>query len=319
MSHEVVVIDGLSKAFVARQSLFTKQSLQALDNVSLTLRHGHTVAVIGESGSGKSTLARLLMRLERPSSGNISLLHQGRLTDIESIRSREFYRRVQMVFQDPYSSMNPRKRIWQIVTKPLTNLSDCARANLREIAERELQAVGLGTQHVDAFPHQLSGGERQRVAIARAMTVKPDVLVLDEPLSALDVSIQAQILNLLLEFQQRMTLTSLFITHDLSVVSHIADDVAVLKAGQLVEYGPTAAVIAAPAHPYTQTLIANMPGRPRTRSVLAGELQPQQRSNVPGPEARTTRAQSRPEFSFRVPRFDIGRDRELVQIKGVQR
>ncbi|HYO24104.1 MAG TPA: ATP-binding cassette domain-containing protein, partial [Lacipirellulaceae bacterium] len=284
MSSEVVVIDHLSKTFVARQSLFARREIRALADVSLRLRRGRTLAVVGESGSGKSTLARLLMRLERPSGGNIHLMHEGRLTDIEGLPPRAFYRRVQMVFQDPYASMNPRKRVWQIVTKPLTNLSDCRGDELRGIAERELQAVGLGPQYIDSFPHQLSGGQRQRVSIARAMATRPEVLVLDEPLSALDVSIQAQILNLLLELQQRTTITSMFITHDLAVVRHIADDVAVLCAGRLVEYGLTEAIIGAPEHLYTRALVANMPGRGCGRNVRNHRApRPQHGHDLPEP------------------------------------
>lgn len=269
MSSEVMVINSLSKTFVLRQSVFSRWRLQALDNVSLRLRHGRMLALIGESGSGKSTLARLLMRLERPSSGHIRFLHGGGLIDIDNLRPREFYRRVQLVFQDPYSSMNPRKKIWQIVTGPLRNLTGCPSGDLRGIAARELAAVGLGSQYIDSFPYQLSGGERQRVAIARAMAVKPDVLILDEPLSGLDLSIQAQMLNLLLELQQRTSLTSLLITHDLAVVRHISDDVAVMRAGRLIEYGTTESVIRAPAHPYTQLLVANMRGRGRIQKLEA--------------------------------------------------
>jgi ABC-type glutathione transport system ATPase component len=300
MSPEVVVINQLSKTFVARRSLFARRRIQALDDVSLPLLRGRTLAIVGESGSGKTTLARLLMRLDRPSSGNIRLLHEGGLTDIESISPRKFYRRVQMVFQDPYSSMNPRKRIWQVVTKPLTNLSDCRSDELRGIAESELEAVGLGSQYLDSFPYQLSGGQRQRVSIARAVAIKPEVLVLDEPLSALDVSIQAQILNILLELQQQMKLTSMFITHDLAVVRHIADDVAVLYAGRLIEYGPTEAVIDMPSDPYTQTLVANMPRRYRSRKILPDKeirsFEFQQRSNLvnPSSEVQTRPAGKRP-------------------------
>jgi ABC-type glutathione transport system ATPase component len=263
MSSEVVITDGLSKTFVAHRSLFARSDVHALSDVSLPLLRGRTLAIVGESGSGKSTLARLLMRLERPSGGRIRLMNDGCLTDIENLAPRDFYRRVQMVFQDPYTSMNPRKRIWKIVTKPLTTLSDCPSKELHAVAEREMQAVGLGTQYLDSFPHQLSGGQRQRVAIARAMAVGPEVLVMDEPLSSLDVSIQAQILNLLLELQQRTNITIMFITHDLAVVRHIADDVAVLCAGRLVEYGPAEAVIGEPSHPYTRALVANMPGHGR--------------------------------------------------------
>jgi oligopeptide/dipeptide ABC transporter ATP-binding protein len=273
MLPRIVEIDHVSKAFTIRKSFYAREQIQALDDVSLPLLRGRTLAVVGESGSGKSTLARLLMQLDRPSSGSIRLHHNGGFADIGGIAPREFYRRVQMVFQDPYSSMNPRKRIWQTVTTALSNLEDRSRDELQQIAEQQLKAVGLDSQYLRAFPHSLSGGQRQRVCIARAIVTQPEILVLDEPLSALDVSIQAQILNLLLELQQRLMLTYMFITHDLAVVRHIADDVAVMYAGQLVEYGPVDAIIGAPSHPYTRTLVeSSMPGRRKARVLSGDEL-----------------------------------------------
>jgi len=270
MPPEIAAFEGVSKTFVTRESLFRSRKIQAVEGVSLALRRGRTLAVVGESGSGKTTLARLLMRLHEPTSGSIRILHDGRLKEITAIPQREYYRRVQMVFQDPYSSMNPRKRVWQAITRPLTNLGVCGTGvNLRMIAEREMEAVGLGSQYLEAFPHELSGGQRQRVAIARAIATQPEILVLDEPLSALDVSVQAQVLNLLMELQQRRTLTFLFITHDLAVVRHFADDVAVICAGRLIEYGPTETVMEAPIHRYTQSLVANIPGRSSRKPARA--------------------------------------------------
>ncbi|MET0405901.1 MAG: oligopeptide/dipeptide ABC transporter ATP-binding protein, partial [Cystobacter sp.] len=265
----------VSKAFTVRKSFSTREKIQALDDVSLPLLRGRTLAVVGESGSGKSTLARLLMRLDEPTSGSLRLHHDGGFADIQGIAPLDYYRRVQMVFQDPYSSMNPRKRIWQTVTTALSNMRSCSGDEMMRIAEQQLKAVGLDSHYLKSFPHALSGGQRQRVCIARALVTQPELLVLDEPLSALDVSIQAQILNLLLELQQRLALTYLFITHDLAVVRHFADDVAVMYAGQLVEYGTVDAIIGAPRHPYTQTLVeSSMPGRRKARIVGGDELNP---------------------------------------------
>ncbi|WNG17249.1 oligopeptide/dipeptide ABC transporter ATP-binding protein [Cystobacter fuscus] len=273
MLPRIIEIDHVSKSFTVRKSFSTQERIQALDDVSLPLLRGRTLAVVGESGSGKSTLARLLMRLDQPTHGSIRMQHEGGFVDIGGISPKDYYRRVQMVFQDPYSSMNPRKRIWQTVTTALSNLRDCSRDEMMQIAERQLQAVGLDGHYLKAFPHALSGGQRQRVCIARAIVAQPEILVLDEPLSALDVSIQAQILNLLLELQQRLMLTYLFITHDLAVVRHFADDVAVMYAGQLVEYGTVDAIIGAPRHPYTRTLVeSSMPGRRKARVLSGDEL-----------------------------------------------
>ena len=256
-SPTISTFNNLSKSFKVRQSFFSDDTFLAVDNVSLSLTRGRTLALVGESGSGKSTLARLLMQLDTPSRGTIFLAHDGQDININTIPLRHYYQRVQMVFQDPYASINPRKRVWQIITAAPSNFGDYSRTQLREIALQKLEEVGLGAQYLDTFPNALSGGQRQRVCIARALAAKPKLLVLDEPLSALDVSVQAQILNLLLELQQRLGLTYLFISHDLAVVRHIADDVAVMRAGQLVEYGPVEMVIDHPSHPYTQTLVAS--------------------------------------------------------------
>ncbi|HEU4403942.1 MAG TPA: oligopeptide/dipeptide ABC transporter ATP-binding protein [Polyangiaceae bacterium] len=270
-----MTIEHVSKSFGVRKSLLSSVRVPALDDVSLPLRRGRVLALVGESGSGKSTLARLLMRLDEPSAGAIRIEQGTNEVDIASVPLREYYRRVQMVFQDPYASINPRKRIWQIVTAAASNLGTHAQGDMRRVAEENLDAVGIGHQHLDAFPNALSGGQRQRVCIARALAAKPELLVLDEPLSSLDVSIQAQILNLLLELQRRLGLTYLFISHDLAVVRHIADDVAVMYAGRLVEYGTVEAVIDAPSHPYTRALVASaLGGADGKRGARArGELQ----------------------------------------------
>jgi len=272
MISSIATISHLSKSFPFRRSLFSRDAFVAVDDVSLVLRRGRTLALVGESGSGKSTIARLLMKLDTPSAGSIVLQHEGRAADIADIPAREYYRRVQMVFQDPYSSINPRKRVWQTVSSAPSHLGRLGRAALRDIAARGLEEVGLGTQYLDAYPDALSGGQRQRVCIARALALRPEILVLDEPLSSLDVSVQAQIVNLLLALQQRLGLTYLFISHDLAVVRHLADEVAVLRAGRLVECGGVENVIDVPRAAYTRTLVRSALGDHRaSRLQPAGE------------------------------------------------
>lgn len=273
MSSHILTIDCVSKAYEVRKTLLRTARITALDGVSVSLLRGRTLAVVGESGSGKSTLARLIMRLDAPCAGSIRLEENGALRDIVSFKTRDFYRRVQMVFQDPWSSLNPRKRIWQIVSAPGASQGRQSRADRRAIAEHQLKIVGLGSHLVDAWPSALSGGQRQRVGIARALASQPEILILDEPLSALDVSVQSQILNLLLDLQRSLGLTYLFISHDLAVVRHVADEVAVMYQGRIVEYGDAQMVIGAPTHPYTSTLVDSMPGlgRRAPRRALAGE------------------------------------------------
>jgi ABC-type glutathione transport system ATPase component len=260
MTTNIMTIEHVSRSFRVRRSLFSSVRVPALDDVSLPLRRGRVLALVGESGSGKSTLARLLMRLDEPSAGAIRIEQGTNDVDIARVPLRDYYRRIQMVFQDPYASLNPRKRIWKSVTAAVSNLGTDAQSDLRRVAEESLGAVGLGNQYLDAFPDTLSGGQRQRVCIARALAARPEILVLDEPLSSLDVSIQAQLLNLLLELQRRLGLTYFFISHDLAVVRHIADDVGVMYAGRLVEHGTVEAVIDAPSHPFTRTLVGSALG-----------------------------------------------------------
>jgi ABC-type dipeptide/oligopeptide/nickel transport system ATPase subunit len=255
MNQSIVIVERLSKSFVAHRQLFSTQRIAAVKNVSLPILRGRILALVGESGSGKSTMARLLMKIETPSAGNIRIDQNGRHVDIATIAARDYYRCVQMVFQDPYSSVNPRKRLWQVVTSAPANLNHLDRRELRTIAAQRLDEVGLGQQYMDAFPDTLSGGQRQRLCIARALAARPEILVLDEPLSALDLSIQAQILNLLIDLQQRLDLTYVFISHDLAVVRHIADDIAVMQGGQLVEHGTAAQVLTSPNHAYTRSLL----------------------------------------------------------------
>jgi ABC-type oligopeptide transport system ATPase subunit len=248
-------VEKVSKNFLLMQSTFTKRNIQALDKVSFNVYAGETLAIVGESGSGKSTLARLMTRLDKTSSGDVLLEVDGKLTNINDIHGDSFFRKIQIVFQDPYSSLNPRKKLWQIITAPLINQQKNDVTTLKSIATKHMNMVGLGEQHIDVYPHQLSGGQRQRVGIARALVTKPEILILDEPLSALDLSIQAQVVNLLLDLQETLHLTYVFISHDLALVRHMSDKTAVLYAGQLVEYGETLDVIDNPQHPYTKNLV----------------------------------------------------------------
>ncbi|MGF1629098.1 MAG: ATP-binding cassette domain-containing protein [Kiloniellaceae bacterium] len=242
---------------------------RALDDVSLALRRGESLAVVGESGSGKSTLARTVLALERPQSGRVMLLGHD-VFALPAGELRKLRRHAQMVFQDPYGSLDPRRKVGWIVAEPLDALEqgvDAAGRRAR-IAEA-LQSVGLKARDADKFPHEFSGGQRQRIAIARALITRPDLIVADEAVSALDVSVQAQVLNLFMDLRERLGLGYLFISHDLTVVRQVADRIIVLRDGRIVEEGEVEAVFSAPQHPYTRALLAAVPriGVPRRRGT----------------------------------------------------
>ncbi|MFO1055618.1 MAG: dipeptide ABC transporter ATP-binding protein [Dongiaceae bacterium] len=249
--------------------------LLAVDGVSLQVRAGETLGLVGESGCGKSTLGRCLVRLYQVSGGTIRF--QGTdVTRLTARRLRPFRRRMQMVFQDPYASLNPRRRVGDLIAEPLRVHERLGRREIADRVARVARRVGLLPDHLERFPHEFSGGQRQRIGIARALVLEPRLIVADEPVSALDVSIQAQILNLLADLQDELGLTYLFIAHDLSVVRQVSERVAVMYLGSIVESGPTEALFATPAHPYTQALISAVP-RPdprggRQRIVLAGDV-----------------------------------------------
>ncbi|WP_322988491.1 peptide ABC transporter ATP-binding protein [Hoeflea sp.] len=262
----------LTRNYEVKRGMFGKPALvRALNGVSFDLSPGKTLAVVGESGCGKSTLARLVTMIEEPSSGTLTI--DGRpaaLTD-KSLR-----RTVQIVFQNPYGSLNPRQKVSAILEEPLkVNTKDDA-ATRQQKARAMMERVGLRPEHYDRYPHMFSGGQRQRIAIARALMLNPKILVLDEPVSALDLSIQAQVLNLLIDLQKEFGLAYLFISHDLSVVKHIADEVMVMYLGRPVESGSAETVFANPKHPYTQALLSATPvANPtmkRERVRLEGEL-----------------------------------------------
>ena len=236
-----------------------------MSDVSFTLEAGKSLGVVGESGSGKSTLARLVMALERPSEGQV-LFNGMDLNLLPSNELRAARSAFQMVFQDPYGSLDPRQKVLAIVTEPLQSLADpssglrLSRLALRERAEMALSEVGLRTADLDKYPHEFSGGQRQRIAIARALITRPALIVADEPVSALDVSVQAQVLNLMMDLQERHGLSYLFVSHDLAVVNLMCDDVLVLQSGRVLEQGSSQAIFHNPQHPYTQTLLAAVPG-----------------------------------------------------------
>ncbi|MZD03782.1 ATP-binding cassette domain-containing protein [Streptomyces sp. SID5785] len=255
--------------------------VRSVDGVSLSLRRGETLAVVGESGCGKSSLARLLTAVDRPTSGEISVLGT-RIDTLGGRALRTVRRRIQMVFQDPYASLDPRMTVGDIVREPLRIHRDVApRGAHRPYVAELLDMVGLDPDHAGRRPHEFSGGQRQRIGIARALALRPDILVCDEPVSALDVSVQAQIVNLFARLQRELGVAYVFIAHDLAVVEHIADRVAVMHAGRLVEQGPTEQVYNHPRHEYTRTLLAcapslerPAPARPEPPGGRAGETGP---------------------------------------------
>lgn len=233
------------------------RTVHAVRDISFSLEKGKTLAIVGESGSGKSTLARILTLIDRQTGGE--LLMDGQPVDIANGVTRELRRKVQIVFQNPYGSLNPRQKIGEVLMEPLLLNTDMPASERRNLALEILQKVGLQPEHFSRYPHMFSGGQRQRIAIARAIILRPSLLVLDEPVSALDLSVQAQILNLLADLQDEFGLTYVFISHDLSVVKYIADDVMVMYLGEAVEFGTRDKVFASPEHPYTRALFAATP------------------------------------------------------------
>ena len=273
---QVLNAQNLTRYYSVSRGAFKEAAiLKAVDGASFTLERGKTLAVVGESGCGKSTLARLVTMIELPTSGTLNI---GGHNIVGATREtlRALRPKVQIVFQNPYGSLNPRQKIGAILEEPLLVNTKAPKAERQEKARAMMASVGLRPEHYDRYPHMFSGGQRQRIAIARALMLDPEVLVLDEPVSALDISIQAQVLNLLADLQEKHNLAYLFISHDLSVVRHIADEVMVMYLGRVVEQGARDAVFSNPQHPYTKALLSATPTpdpmRKRERIVLKGEL-----------------------------------------------
>ena len=242
-----------------RESLFGPvQTVKALNGVSFSVETGRSLGIVGESGSGKSTIARIVMALDKPTSGSVQMLGRD-LHKISTAELRTARRDFQMVFQDPYGSLDPRQTVARIVAEPLEALAGSSRAEQRERASESLSAVGLRTTDLDKYPHEFSGGQRQRIAIARALITRPKLIVADEPVSALDVSVQAQVLNLMQDLQQQFGISYLLISHDLAVVNHLCDDVAVVLKGKIVEQGPPERLFRDAQHPYTRSLLDAVP------------------------------------------------------------
>ncbi|MDP9284422.1 MAG: dipeptide ABC transporter ATP-binding protein [Actinomycetota bacterium] len=280
-----VLLEGvdLTKHFPVRSGALrrsAKEVVHAVDGVSLEVHRGETLGIVGESGCGKSTLGRMLVRLHRPTSGTVRF----RGVDITSLSKRQLRpvrRELQMIFQDPYASLNPRKRVGQILEDPFRIHRTGSSREIRENVQRLLEVVGLSPDHVNRYPHEFSGGQRQRIGVARALALNPQLIVADEPVSALDVSIQAQVINLLDDLQDDFHLTYVFIAHDLGIVHHVSDRIAVMYLGVIVELGGSDDLFTHPIHPYTEALLSAIPAieanedeqeAPRERIVLEGEV-----------------------------------------------
>jgi oligopeptide/dipeptide ABC transporter ATP-binding protein len=280
MSDDILVVENLKKHFPITQGIvFRKQvaAVKAVDGVSFTVRRGETLGVVGESGCGKSTMARCVMRLLDPTGGRVDF--DGRdITRLSRTDMRPIRREMMMIFQDPYASLNPRKRVGFIVGEALEIHRTGTPAAIKRRVEELLEVVGLNPEHYNRFPHEFSGGQRQRIGIARALAVNPKLIVCDEPVSALDVSVQAQILNLLKDLQRDFGLTYVFIAHDLNVVRYISDRVMVMYLGKMAEFANAKELYAAPKHPYTGALLSAVPipdpklGRARQQIVLEGDV-----------------------------------------------
>ncbi len=258
----ILEIKNLTKEYSVKPSMFSKEvKLPALRDINLSLESGKTLGIVGESGCGKSTLAKVLTLIEGMKAGNILL--DGEVLETTTSKTQSFqktwFQKIQMVFQDPYQSLNPRKRVWEIIADPLIVNEGYDKKEAFEAAIVVMEKVGLRKELAERYPHQFSGGQRQRIGIARALMLRPKVLILDEPVSALDVSVQAQVLNLLIALQKEMNLSFLFISHDLSVIQHVSDDILVMYLGEVVEDGPRDEVFLHPKHPYTKMLLASDP------------------------------------------------------------
>jgi peptide/nickel transport system ATP-binding protein/oligopeptide transport system ATP-binding protein len=275
MSPDLLVVSGLSKRFEIKAGIFSKAHVYALNDVDLTVTKGKTLSLVGESGCGKTTLGKTLLGLHKPDAGTITF--GGREIGALGPRQRRgVQKELRMIFQDPFSSLNPRKKIGKILERPLKTFTGMTASERTEKIRQTCLAVGVDTTYLSRYPHQFSGGQRQRVAVARAIILNPALVVADEPVSALDVSIQSQILNLMIELQAELSLTYLFITHDISVVKYISDEVAVMYLGEIVERAEKTELFENPLHPYTRLLLSAVPdiSRPdlNENALIQGEI-----------------------------------------------
>jgi len=275
--HHLLEVRGLKKYFPIKKGIFSKviAHVKAVDGIDFSVSQGKTLGIVGESGCGKTTTARLILRLEDPDEGQIFFKGEN-ILDYRDKDLRVFRREIQMIFQNPYSSLNPRKSVKETIAEPLIVHNICKRSEVKDRVVQLLENVGLRADCMNRYPHEFSGGQRQRIGIARALALNPRLIICDEPVSALDVSIRSQIINLLLELQEKFGLTYIFIAHDLSVVEHISDRVAVMYLGKIVEMGDTEKLYLNPLHPYTRALLSATPVpdpfKKKERIILYGDV-----------------------------------------------
>lgn len=279
-SETLIDVRDLKMHFPLTQGIIMQRvvgHVRAVDGISFSIERGQTLGLVGESGSGKTTIGRTIVRLYKPTSGQI-LFGEQDLAALKGEELRQLRRRVQMVFQDPYASLNPRFTIGSLIAEPMHIYNVASRSEIRERTAELLKVVGLRSEYIDRYPHEFSGGQRQRIAVARALSINPEFVIADEPVSALDVSIRAQVLNLLQRLQKQFNLTYLFVSHDLSVVRHVADRIAVMYLGKIVELADRDELYRAPKHPYTRALLSAIPipdpqiEKRRQRIILSGDL-----------------------------------------------